>query len=76
MAASRSRGEIGKRYLFMILGLLFNAFGVVLLTKSSLGTSPIASIPYVLSEYFPISMGTLNFALYFLFFVVQLSVIF
>ena len=75
MAASRSRGEIGKRYLFMILGLLFNAFGVVLLTKSSLGTSPIASIPYVLSEYFPISMGTLNFALYFLFFVVQLLIL-
>lgn len=71
MAAVRTKAEIFKRYIFLIIGLLINAFGVILLTKSSLGTSPIASIPYVLSEAFPVSMGTLNFLLYFLFFLIQ-----
>ena len=38
-----------KRYLLFLIGLFINALGVSLVTKANLGTSPISSIPYVLS---------------------------
>ena len=41
-----------KRYLLFLVGLFINALGVSLITKASLGTSPISSIPYVLSLNF------------------------
>ena len=40
-----NRGELIRRYLFFIAGLFVNALGVSLITKASLGTSPISSIP-------------------------------
>ncbi|MGN8785843.1 hypothetical protein ACTNES_16285 [Blautia sp. HCP3S3_D9] len=38
-----------KRYLLFLVGLFINSLGVSLVTKASLVTSPISSIPYVLS---------------------------
>ncbi len=47
-----------KRYSILVLGLLVCAFGVAFVTKASLGTSPIAAIPYSLSLIFPVlSLG-------------------
>lgn len=46
-----------KRYLLFTIGLFINAFGVSLITKASLGTSPISSIPYVLSLNMPFTLG-------------------
>ena len=37
------------RYGWFTAGVLLNAFGVALITKAALGTSPISSLPYVLS---------------------------
>lgn len=71
----RSKDEVFKRYIFLFIGLLINAFGVVLMTKSCLGTSPVASIPYVLSNKFPISLGSFTFAFYFVMFLVQLAIL-
>ncbi|HOO80250.1 MAG TPA: DUF6198 family protein [Lachnospiraceae bacterium] len=70
-----SKRKYKRRYFLLFIGLLVNAFGIVLITKSCLGTSPIASIPYVLSEYFSISMGTFTFLLYVLMFLVQALVL-
>lgn len=42
-----------KRYLIFLAGLFINALGVSLITLADLGTSPISSIPYVLSLNFP-----------------------
>lgn len=50
--------EKTKRYIIFILGLLVNSLGVGLVTKANLGTSPISSIPYVLSMNFSLSLGT------------------
>lgn len=50
--------EKTKRYIIFILGLLVNSLGVSLVTKANLGTSPISSIPYVLSMNFSLSLGT------------------
>lgn len=49
-----------KRYLIFLVGLYVNALGVSFVTKASLGTSPISSIPYVLSLNMAFSLGTLT----------------
>lgn len=47
-----------KRYIIFLIGLFINSLGVSIITKADLGTSPISSIPYVLSLNFPYSLGT------------------
>lgn len=61
MKEKRSTKELTKRYLFFLSGLFVNAFGVSFITKASLGTSPISSIPYVLSLAFTPTMGMFTF---------------
>jgi len=52
-----------KRYVVFLIGLFINSLGVSLITKANLGTSPISSIPYVLSLNFPLTLG--NFTIIF-----------
>lgn len=52
-----------KRYLIFFIGLFVNSLGVSLVTKANLGTSPISSIPYVLSLNFSFTLG--NFTIFF-----------
>lgn len=52
-----SKKELLKRYLIFIIGLFVNSFGVSFITKASLGTSPISSIPYTLSLGFKPTLG-------------------
>lgn len=58
-----SKKELFKRYVFFIVGLFVNAFGVSFITKSQLGTSPISSVPYTLSKGLPLTMGGFTFLL-------------
>ncbi len=53
--------SIIKRYLVFIAGLYLLAMGIVLIVRSSLGTTPISSINYVLSLHSPLSLGTWTF---------------
>lgn len=53
--------ETVKRYVFFAVGLFINAFGISFITKAGLGTSPISSVPYVLSLRFPLSLGGFTF---------------
>lgn len=46
-----------KRYLIFLIGLFINSVGVSIITKADLGTSPISSIPYVLSLNHPLTLG-------------------
>ena len=62
----RTKAEQVKRYLIFLVGLFVNSLGVSLITKGNLGTSPISSIPYVLSLNFPFSLG--NFTIFFSFY--------
>lgn len=41
--------DLFKRYALFIIGLFIAAMGVALSTKASLGTSPVASVPYSIS---------------------------
>ena len=43
--------------------MLINSFGVALITRAALGTSPISSLPYVLSFRFPVTLGQFTFAM-------------
>lgn len=46
-----------KRYVIFLIGLYINSFGVAFITKAGLGTSPISSIPYILSLNFSMTLG-------------------
>lgn len=62
-----------KKWLYFIIGVLINSFGIALITKGALGTSPISSIPYVLSLQFPsFSFGMTTFWVNSLFILVQI----
>ena len=65
--------DLFKRYLIFFVGLFVNSLGVALITKANLGTSPISSIPYVLSLNFPLSLG--NFTIIFSIFLIVLQII-
>lgn len=62
-----------KRYLLFLVGLFVSSLGVSLVTKANLGTSPISSIPYVLSLNFPFTLG--NFTIIFSLFLIALQVL-
>ncbi|MBW9153054.1 cytidylate kinase family protein [Clostridium estertheticum] len=64
--------EIVKRYLFFVLGLFMMAVGVVLSTRSNLGTSPISCVPYVLSLGLPMTIGQFTFLMNLLFIIFQI----
>ncbi|MBR5928209.1 MAG: hypothetical protein IKZ79_07195, partial [Spirochaetia bacterium] len=57
----RNKNELIKRYSVFFLGIVTNALGVALITRSMLGTGPTTCIPYVISLYFPYSFGTFTF---------------
>lgn len=54
-------GKFILRYLTFITGLYFLSLGVVFIVASSLGTTPISSVNYVVTLHTPISLGTATF---------------
>lgn len=62
-----------KRYLIFLMGLFFSSLGVSVITKAALGTSPISSIPYVLSLNYPFTLG--EFTVVFSVFLVALQLL-
>lgn len=64
-----------KRYLVFLVGLFINSLGVSIITKADLGTSPISSIPYVLSLNFPFSLGVFTVAFSILLILLQLLIL-
>lgn len=64
-----------KRYIIFIIGLFINSLGVSIITKASLGTSPISSIPYVLSLKFPLTLGEFTIIFSVLLIVLQLIIL-
>lgn len=62
-----------KRYAIFLIGLFVNSLGVSMITKASLGTSPISSIPYVLSLKFPFTLG--EFTIFFSLFLILLQLL-
>lgn len=49
--------DLAFRSLCLVIGLVIMAFGVACSIKAGLGTSPISSLPYVLSCFTPLTVG-------------------
>lgn len=64
-----------KRYLILLIGLSIMAFGVAFSIKASLGTSPISSVPYVVSLFAPLTVGTATIVMHCVFIVLQILIL-
>ena len=64
-----------KRYIIFLVGLFVNSLVVSLITKANLGTSPISSIPYVLSLNFPLTLGNFTIIFSILLIILQLFIL-
>ncbi|MGI5884669.1 MAG: YczE/YyaS/YitT family protein [Candidatus Spyradocola sp.] len=53
-----------RRYVLLAVGLFIMAFGVAFSIKAGLGTSPISSLPYVLSLLTPMTVGVASIAMH------------
>lgn len=62
-------------YLKFLISLIIMGFGIALVTKSSLGTSAISSVPYVLSQVFNLSFGTFTLIINTLYFLIQVIIL-
>ena len=78
----RNKVELFKRYSFFFLGILTNAVGVSLITRSNLGVGPTTCIPYIISRIpaiencvVPLSYGTMNFLFNFILLLIQLIIL-
>ena len=60
----RSTGELIRRYALLSVGLAVMACGVAVSIKAGLGTSPISSLPYVISCVTPLTVGTATIAMH------------
>jgi len=63
------------RYAVFVAGLYFLSLGVVCIVSSSLGTTPISSINYVLSLNTPLTLGMATFALNMLLIIAQFMLV-
>ena len=64
-----------RRYLFLLAGLAIMAFGVAFSIKASLGTSPISSVPYVVSLFAPLTVGTATIIMHCVFILLQILIL-
>lgn len=51
------------------------AFGVAFSIKGNLGTSPISSVPYAVSQFTPLTVGTATIVMHCVFIVIQIAVL-
>ena len=58
-----TKDDIKRRISVFILGLGLSGFGVAMTTQAGLGTTPISSLPYVLTFLMPLSLGMLTLLL-------------
>ena len=70
-----TKAEIFKRYLIFTIGLFVSSLGVAIVTKADLGTSPISSIPYVLSLRYPLTLGEFTIIFSIVLIILQLIII-
>lgn len=68
-----SKKEKLKRYIIFFIGLFFSSFGVSFVTKANLSTSPISSIPYVLSLATKPTLG--EYTIFFSLFLIALQIL-
>lgn len=63
------------RWCIFFIGMIFVALSIALFVKCALGTTPIASVAYVLSLALPFTVGEFNFVVSFIVFVLQIIIL-
>lgn len=64
-----------RRCVFLCLSLLVMAFGVAFSINADLGTSPISSLPYVLSMFTPLTVGTATICMHCVLILLQILIL-
>ena len=72
---NRERKYVLRRYLLLMAGLSVMAFGVAFSIKADLGTSPISSVPYVVSLFAPLTVGTATIVMHCVFILLQILIL-
>lgn len=67
--------SFGRRLLILCVGMLIMAFGVAFSIKAGLGTSPISSLPYVVSLFTPLTVGTATIAMHCVLILLQILIL-
>ena len=67
--------DIALRYVMLLFGLSLMSLGIAFSVRSDLGTTPISSLPYVLSELMPLSLGVLMILMNLAFVALQIVVL-
>lgn len=67
--------EYFKRCLFLCAGLFVMSLGVACSIKADLGTSPISSVPYVVSIISPLTVGTATIIMHCVFILLQIAIL-
>ncbi len=75
MDRKRKWQELLKRYVFFCLGLAIMAFGVAFSIKADLGTSPISSLPYVISLFTPLTVGNITILMHMVMIFLQMIIL-
>jgi len=70
-----STAGLAKRCIILLCGLFLMGLGISLVVRSTLGTSPISSVPYVLSLAFPLTFGEFTFLITLIFFIAEIAII-
>ncbi len=75
MKNKRTWSDLLRRYIFFAAGLAVMAFGVAFSIKAELGTSPISSLPYVLSLMTPLTVGNITIVMHVVFILLQMLIL-
>lgn len=67
-----SKKDLYKRYFLFLCSIFINSFSIAVITKAALGTSPISSVPYVLSLFTPFTMGQYTIVMNFVFILLEI----
>lgn len=67
--------NIVTRYVLLLIGLSIMAFGVAFSIKADLGTSPISSVPYAVSAFTPLTVGTATIVMHCVFILIQILIL-
>jgi len=70
-----STAGLAKRCIVLLCGLFLMGLGISLVVRSTLGTSPISSVPYVLSLALPMTFGEFTFVITLIFFFAEVAII-
>ncbi|OUO95092.1 DUF6198 family protein [Cloacibacillus sp. An23] len=71
----RNAAILLKRYILLCFGLALMALGIGFSVKAKLGTSPISSLPYVVSLFSPLTLGQATIAMHCVFIVIQIALL-